>query len=237
MSSNEDDCPFGVAYEVADQPVKAGPYDSPQCDESAVTLRLAGSVGDFDCPVSETFNLGTEHGILAQHMRKAITSREPVKINLQPDHTLASWSRASRNRGYRDNCKEAIIFPASCTAFQNVRALVIVGIAPRRPFDEAYQGFIRDVQKCLADQAFAISCMEAKAIEKRKSHDRAREESEIHTRELELRRKEAMIANGKLEGIVAMAETIDVGFFDYWPTGELIQGNVHHVCRLSRAGS
>ncbi|KAI4738620.1 hypothetical protein E4T50_10910 [Aureobasidium sp. EXF-12298] len=67
--------------------------------------------------------------------------------------------------------------------------------------------------------------MEAKEVEKRKSNDRAREEAEIHTRELELRRKEAMIANGKLEGVVAMAETIDVGFFDYWPTGELIQGN------------
>jgi hypothetical protein len=233
LSSNEDDFPFAVAYEVADQPVKAVAYDSPQRDEGSVTLHLAGSVGDFDCPLPEDVNLGTEHGKLVQYMRKAITSREPVRVNLQADDTLAYWSRSSENRGYKDSCKEAIIFPASCTAFQNVRALVVVGIAPRRPFDDVYQGFIRDVQKCIADQAFAISCMEAKEIEKRKSNDRAWEEAEIHTRELELRRKEAMIANGKLEGVVAMAETIDVGFFDYWPTGELIQGNVHHAYRLS----
>jgi hypothetical protein len=236
LSSNEDDFPFAVAYEVADQPVKAVAYDSPQRDEGSVTLRLAGSVGDFDCPLSEDVNLGTEHGTLVQYMRKAITSREPVRVNLQADDTLAYWSRSSKNRGYKDSCKEAIIFPASCTAFQNVRALVVVGIAPRRPFDDVYQGFIRDVQKCIADQAFAISCMEAKEIEKRKSNDRAREEAEIHTRELELRRKEVMIANGKLEGVVAMAETIDVGFFDYWPTGELIQGNVHHAYRLLLSG-
>jgi len=237
ISANEDDFPLGVVYEVADQPAKAVAYDSPQRDESAVTLSLAGSVGEFDSPVSETLNLGTEHGTLAKHMRKAITSREPVKISFGVDDTLASWSRASKNRGYRDICKEAIIFPTSCTAFQNVRALVIVGIAPRRPFDEAYQGFIREVQKCIADRAFAISCLEAKAVEKRKAAERTREEAEIHTRELELRRRETMIANGKLKGVVTMAETIDVGFFDYWPTGELIQGNVSSILRLSRCGN
>jgi len=46
-----------------------------------------------------------------------------------------------------------------------------------------------------------------------------------------------MIANGKLEGVVTMAETIDVGFFDYWPTGELIQGNVHRFFCQSEAES
>lgn len=192
-----------------------------------MTLRLAGSVGDFDCALSANLNLGTEHGMLAQHMRKAITLREPVKVSIQAEDTLAYWRQASKTRGYGDSCKEKIIFPASCTAFQNVRAVVIVGIALRRSFDEVYQGFIRDVQKYISDQAFAISCMEAKKIEKRKASDRAREEAEIHARELQLRRKEAVIANGKLEGIVAMAETIDAGFFDYLPSGEPIQGNVH----------
>jgi hypothetical protein len=226
LSSNEDDFPFGVSYQVADQPVIGGPYDSPQRDESSISLHVAGSVGNFDCPLPESVNLGKENGTLAEHMRKAITSREPVKINIQNDETLAYWSRASRSRGYKDSCKEAIIFPASCTAFQDVRALVIVGIAPRRPFDELYQGFIRDVQKCIADQAFAISCMEAKEFEKRKASERALEETEIHLRELEIRKKEVMIANGKLEGVVNISDTIDVGFFDFLPTGELIHGNV-----------
>jgi hypothetical protein len=36
---------------------------------------------------------------------------------------------------------------------------------------------------------------------------------------------------------VAMAETIDVGFFDYWPTGELIQGNVDLSFHLLRSAS
>jgi hypothetical protein len=226
LSSNEDDFPFGVLYQVADQPVKGGPYDSPQRDESSVTLHVAGSVGDFDCHLPESVDLGKENGILAQQMRKAITSREPVKINIQNDKDLAYWSRASKSRGYKDSCKEAIIFPASGTAFQNVKALVIVGIAPRRPFDEVYQGFIRNVQKCIADQAFAISCMEAKEFEKRKASERAREDTEIHMRELEIRKKEIMIANGKLEGVVNISDTIDVGFFDFLPTGELIHGNV-----------
>lgn len=232
FTSNEADFPFGIVYEIEEQPASGIPYDSPQRDESSVTLRFAGSVGDFDTPLPENINLGTERSMLAQNMRKAITSREPVKLSMDGDDTLAYWCRASRNRAYKDNCKEAIIFPASCTPFQNVKAVVIVGIAPRRPFDEAYQGFIRDVQKNIADQAFAISCMAAKQIEKQKAADRAREEAEIHSRELELRRKEAMIANGKLEGVVTMAETIDVGFFDYWPTGELIQGNVRRTLRL-----
>jgi hypothetical protein len=226
ISSNEDDFPFGIVYEVDDQSPPGVPYDSPQRDDSAVKLRLTGSVGEFDSPLPESLNLGTEHSTLAHHMRKAITSREPVGIRLENDDTSAHWCRASRARGYKDESKKAIIFPASCTAFQHVKALVVLGIAPRRPFDEVYQGFIQEVQKCIADQAFAISCMEAREIEKRKRVERAREEAEIHSRELALRKQEAMIANGKLEGVVAMAETIDVGFFDYLPSGELIQGNV-----------
>jgi hypothetical protein len=237
LSFNGDDFPFGVVYEVDDQSFPGVAYDSPQRDDSAVALHLAGSVGDFDEPLPESLDLGTERGILAHHMRKAITSREPVTIQLDVDESLGYWCRASRTRGYGDSCKEAIIFPASCTAFQHVKALVVLGIAPRRPFDEAYRAFIREVQKCIADQAFAISCMQAREIEKRKRSERAREEAEIHSRELQLRKKEAMIANGKLEGVVAMAETIDVGFFDYWPTGELIQGNVDLSFHLLRSAS
>jgi hypothetical protein len=227
LSSNEDDFPLGIVYQVDGLPAEEIPYDSAQHDESAVTLHLAGSVGDFDCTLPEELNLRTEDGMLAHYMRKAITSREPVRISIRDNDALAHWRRASKSRGYRDSCKEAVIFPASCTAFQDVKALVIVGVVSRRPFDEVYQGFIRDVQKCIADQAFAISCMEAKAIEKRKASDRAREDAEIHSRELQLREKEATIANRKLEGIVAMAETIDVGFFEFLPSGILIQGNVH----------
>jgi hypothetical protein len=228
FSSDEDDFPFGIFYEIDDQLPPGIPYDSPQRDDSAVNLHLTGSMGEFDSPLPEDLNLGTEHSTLAHHMRKAITSREPVTIRLEDDDKSAHWCRASRTRGYKDDSKEAIIFPASCTAFQHVKALVVLGIAPRRPFDEAYEGFIRDIQKCIADQAFAISCMEARETEKRKRAERAREEAEIHSRELRLRKKEAMIAHGKLEGVVSMAETIDVGFFDYLPSGELIQGN---VCR------
>lgn len=92
--------------------VSGVPYDNPQREESAVTLRLAGSLGDFDCPLPENIKLGTENGTLAQHMRKAITSREPVEISIQADGTLAYWSRALRSRGYKDSCKEADV--ASC---------------------------------------------------------------------------------------------------------------------------
>ncbi|CAD0108408.1 unnamed protein product [Aureobasidium uvarum] len=158
-------------------------------------------------------------------MRKAITSREPVKIQATDDTMLAEWCNASQNRGYGDKCKQAIIFTASSTAFYGVKALVVIGIAPRRPYDEAYQAWMREVQKQIAESTFAITCIEAREAEKRKASDRAREEAELNSKKLQLRQREVIIAKEKTKTVLAMAETIDVGFFDYLPTGELIQAN------------
>ncbi|KAH0391852.1 putative histidine kinase HHK19p, partial [Aureobasidium melanogenum] len=68
-------------------------------------------------------------------------------------------------------------------------------------------------------------CVEAREIERRKASERAREEAEINLRELQLREREAILANSRMKSVLAIADTIDVGFFDYLPTGELIEGN------------
>lgn len=225
MTSSQLDIPFAVAYSVEDQPTNGVVFDSPSREDGEVNLRLEGSVGDFDCSLPTSLDLGAGTDALTQHMRTAITSREPVKVRAKDDDMLAAWCQASEHRGCGDKCKEAIIFPTSYTSFQGVKALLVVGIAPRRPFDEGYQAWIREVQKCITDFAFRIVCAEAKEVEKQVTSDRAREIAEIRERELLLREKETKIANTKMTSVLAMAETIDVGFFDYLPTGELIQGN------------
>ncbi|KAH0175340.1 putative histidine kinase HHK19p, partial [Aureobasidium melanogenum] len=225
FSASELDFPFAAVYKVEDQLIKESVLDSPRRDEGDVSLRLAGSVGDFECPLPELLDLGTLEDTLAQRMREAITSREPVNIRATEDVMLAEWCQASRNRGYGDKCKQAVIFPTSYSAFHGVKAVVVVGVAPRRPFDEAYQSWIREVQKCIADYAFTIACVEAREIERRKASERAREEAEINLRELQLREREAILANSRMKSVLAIADTIDVGFFDYLPTGELIEGN------------
>ncbi|KAI4715899.1 hypothetical protein E4T48_07905 [Aureobasidium sp. EXF-10727] len=226
LDSSEHDIPFAVVYEVENQQNKDVVFDSPQSDEGDVTLRLAGSVGDFDCSsLLERLELGLSKGILSQRMREAITSREPVMIQAADDAMLSDWCRASRNRGYGDECKRAVVFSTSSTMFHAVNALVVIGIAPRRPYDQAYQAWIREIQKRIANYALTITCTEARELEKRKAADRALEEADINRKELQFHEKEAIEANAKTKSILAMAETIDVGFFDYLPTGELIQGN------------
>ncbi|KAH0044499.1 putative histidine kinase HHK19p, partial [Aureobasidium melanogenum] len=225
FSASELDFPFAAVYKVEDQLIKESVLDSPRRDEGDVSLRLAGSVGDFECPLPLLLDLGTLEDTLAQRMREAITSRSPVNIRATEDVMLAEWCQASRNRGYGDKCKQAVVFPTSYSAFHGVKAVVVVGVAPRRPFDEAYQSWIREVQKCIADYAFTIACVESREIERRKASERAREEAEINLRELQLREREAILANSRMKSVLAIADTIDVGFFDYLPTGELIEGN------------
>jgi len=209
FSSSDADIPWSVVYEVDDQPKKDILSDSPPRDESDVVLHLAGTVGDFDCLVPEVLDLETRDGRLSQRMRKAITSREFTRISAHEDDMVADWCRASSKRGYGDMCKEVVIFPASCTGFHSVKALVMVGIAPRRPFDGMYQAWIRETQQYIADQAFAIACVEAREVEKQKALDHAREEAEITQRELRLQKEEAKIALTKYDSVLAMAETVE----------------------------
>ncbi|THX48521.1 hypothetical protein D6D06_09049 [Aureobasidium pullulans] len=225
LSTSEIDVPFLIVYEVDGQPVKDFLSDSPRRDESDVTLRLVGKVGDFDCSVPEVLDLAFKEDMLSRHMRNAINSREATRIRTRDDDMVADWCRASRKRGYGETCKEMIIFPTSCLSYHSVRGLIILGIASRRPLDEAYSAWIRNLQQYIADKAFAIARTEAREAERRKASDRAREVADINRRELALRKKEAEIAQGKYNSVLTMAETIDVGFFDYLPTGELMKGN------------
>lgn len=73
-------------------------------------------------------------------------------------------------RGFGDPCYQAIVLPVRLTDEDRVLAVLVLGIAPRRIYDNEYQAFVRTLNRQLATLLASITLYES---EVRRSRDAA----------------------------------------------------------------
>lgn len=203
FSESPDEFPFAMIYAVETQDAQR----NAKADRAVLTLQE--HVGEFGCPLPRVLVFGSSKQAYTECVRRAISSRSPVKTNI-PDNTLpVEWCRALANRGCHDPCNEAVIFTSSVTPSLENRAVLVVGVTPRKPSDHAYQTWIREIQRCIADRAAEILAREAREAEAHQAEVRAQNEIDIRDRERDLQKEKVIIADGKVQRVMQMAETIE----------------------------
>lgn len=79
-----------------------------------------------------------------------MTTREPTML-VSKDGTLPqSLLEGIEWRGYGEPCREAIIFPVRPTNGESVLGFLLLGINPRRPYDDDYKSFVYMLDRQLA---------------------------------------------------------------------------------------
>jgi hypothetical protein len=68
-------------------------------------------------------------------------TREPTKLQTRDGTLLESLMEGREWRGFREPCREAVIFPVRPTIGENVLGFLLMGVNPRRPYDDAYMSF------------------------------------------------------------------------------------------------
>lgn len=87
-------------------------------------------------------------------------TREPTKIQTRDGTLPESLIEGIQWRGFEEPCREAIIFPVRPTNAEAVMAFLLIGVNPRRPYDEDYHHFVNILNRQLSTSLASIMLYE-----------------------------------------------------------------------------
>lgn len=213
LSLADQDIPFAVLYCADSQVVRDSETGAVRRDVNVCNFHLEGSVGTFSTPPSARIQLNSTENWIAK-LREASSSHESVLLKSIEGALPDNFCSASTNRCHGDHCDEAIVLPSTLAHNEDIYCLLIVGIAPRRPFDDVYQYWVRTLNQTLANLVATVTIAEQRAFSRENELLRVTKEREIFTKELSLKKQEAALATGKIQrmlGIMQSAKSV-IGF-------------------------
>jgi PAS domain-containing protein len=157
FSRNGKDIPFALLYSTEDNSSDTASNttrfsgDNQQC-----TLR--GSVGlPKDSPAGPVhLNFSRDYGF-TPYFRQAVTAREPVIVTFEDGSAAAELVRGIQWKGFGDPCKAAAICPLNPTSSEdNILGFLVIGLNPRRPYNDDYHEFILVASRLLSTSLTSI---------------------------------------------------------------------------------
>lgn len=207
LSDRPEDFPIAAVYSTRTSPESSGQQEGPGEEKRA--YHLEGTLGDFDPDVfPSTFQFPSDASDpRLQPLQQAITTKSQVMLNID-NNLLESWSRGSSLRGTRDRCTDVVICPSSLTRYQNVEALLVIGLPTREVLDEAHHQHIQQVQREFADAVNSIMASTEAAYRRRDNARRHQLERDLLAKELDLRQKEAELATLQTEKVLKVIDEV-----------------------------
>jgi hypothetical protein len=111
-----------------------------------LSFLLSGTVGSFPaappCKLEPNIDQKWVQGFF-----RSVNTHAPVVL-LAKDGTLPlEMQQASKDRCYGDACHQAVVLPSAWNRITDVHAVLIVGLAPRVPYDRSYQAWIKTLHR------------------------------------------------------------------------------------------
>ncbi|KAK4124812.1 putative histidine kinase group protein [Parathielavia appendiculata] len=223
------DIPLAILYKVENDP-EATAADAPDAQNPAKICQLAGTLGvPENHPIApELVNLRTSDEALAHSFRQAIAARHPTLLRTSDGTLPPSLLEGLQWRGFEgDACREAVICPIRPTKQEDVMGFLLLGINPRRPYDNDYRQFISLLSQKLSTSLASIVLLEEEARRGRNAAEQAKFDKAMLQEKLEVQTKEA---NESIQKFEAVAEFIPVGMCIMEVVDENeIQGNITYA--------
>lgn len=164
------------------------------------------TVGHGGCP-SVLDMLNDDQSCFSPAFRKAASQQQPLLLLRELDKTLPEGQKFP-SRMYRDHCSQALVYALRPTANGTTYGFIVIGLNPRRPYDEEYQQFCGLLGRQLAASvASAILYGEEVNRVQRELEQAAANEARL-SRELALQRER-----------VERSETRFAKFMEFAPVG------------------
>lgn len=162
LEENEYDTPFVVIYSVTGDP--GSDASSMQSDSSGASKQcvLEGSLGLPDhhpaAPAQVDLKGGTE--FFAHAFRTAMKSEKPVLLQAEDGTLDATLLEGVEWRGFGDPCTAAVCCPIHLTGSGSVLGFLLMGVNPRRPYDDDYDLFVQLLSRQLATSMASVVLFE-----------------------------------------------------------------------------
>lgn len=152
LDANPRDIPFALLYSVGED--DEGDYSSSASDSSISlkTCHFEGSIGVPEGHKATPQQLDLKRSLegFVPSFREAMRTREPTLLRVRDGTLPEVLLEGIEWRGFGDPCREAIIFPVRPTNADNVLAFLVLGVNPRRPYDDEYRAFSTMVNRQLS---------------------------------------------------------------------------------------
>jgi len=201
ISRGDGDIAFAAVFYADSELIHEKETDFVYKEVSAQEFLLAGSVGSFPTPLPAKINRSSGQTWI-ETLFKAVDTHSAELLQPLP----LEMSHASRNRCYGDDCLQAVILPSVLDRAASVHAVLIVGLAPRRPYDSSYQAWIRTLHHKFCNDVASITISEARVLAKANDNKRLARKKEGFAKVVHLKQQEAALATGKIRRMLEIME-------------------------------
>ncbi|PKS12843.1 hypothetical protein jhhlp_001055 [Lomentospora prolificans] len=220
LESNGYDIPFALIYSAKDASSSDSSARDPG-DRDSSQLTLEGSLGfPSDHPAAaKQIDLNTSDIGFAPYLRKALDAEEwPIMLSAEEGSLPSSLLDGIEPRGFEDPCHKAIILRlrASPSESDAVAAFVVLGLNPRRPYDDDFQLFINLLARQLETSIASLTLLEEEVRRGRTAAMIAAQDKQKLSKQLIQRTQEAVESEYRF---TRMAEFAPVGMFIADPAG------------------
>ncbi|KAL2278725.1 hypothetical protein FJTKL_14282 [Diaporthe vaccinii] len=213
MKYNEWDIPFALIYSVTEDSESEVSSMHSGSVVNPPQIYLEGSIGiSADHPAATpSIDLRTSEEGFAPYMRRSMAQPTVPIVLSKDDGTLPqSLIEGIQWRGFGDPSRNIVIFPVHPTTGESVVGFVVMGINPRRPYNDDYRLFINLLCRQLATSMASVVLFEEEIKRGQQAARLAALDRQQLSYQLRLRTQEAVESEYKF---TRMAEFAPVGIF------------------------
>jgi hypothetical protein len=167
-------------------------------------------------------DLKTSDEGFAPYLRESMKTDKPILLTTE-DNTLSSdLIEGLEWRGWGDPCRSAVVCSIHLTTGDNILGFLVMGINPRRPYDDDYSLFIQLLSRQLATSMASVVLFEDEIRRGQRAARLAALDRQELSKQLDLRTQEAVESETKF---TRMAEFAPVGMFIADSTGKITYSN------------
>ncbi|CAI6081042.1 unnamed protein product [Clonostachys chloroleuca] len=213
LEYNEYDVPFALLYSLKDD-AESEVSSLHSASLHSTQLCLEGSIGvTADHPVAvESLDLRSSDEGFAPYMRQCMASGGGAAVLSTEDGTLpADLIEGLDWKGFGDPCRTIIVFPVlPTTVGDSVVGFIVMGVNPRRPYDDDYKLFINLLARQLATSMASVVLFEEEIKRGQRAARLAALDRQELLMQLQLKSQEAVDIEYRF---TRMAEFSPVGMF------------------------
>ncbi|KAJ4380375.1 hypothetical protein N0V85_008785 [Neurospora sp. IMI 360204] len=217
------DIPLAILYSV--EAFEEGSAMKIGSDGPAKQCRLAGALGVPEGhPIAQTaINLSTNEHALAPALREAVTAHQPLLLQIKDGTLPQEYLRGLQTRGFKDDpCRAVVIMPIRPTKKEDAMGLLLLGLNPRRPYDNDYRQYILLLSQKLTTSLASVVLLEEEARRGRNAAEQAAYDQAMLKEKLAVQTKEA---NESIKMFEALVEFVPVGMCFGDPQGNITFAN------------
>lgn len=212
LTENDFDTPIVMLYSVNDEN-----------DSDSSSLHSSSLLGSKQCYLEGSLGVPAGHQAAPDQIdlkdgqegfgpvfREVMKTDKPAVISIGSDDLPSSMMEGIEWRGFGDPCREIVICPIHPTTGENILGFLIMGINPRRPYDDDYNLFVQLLSRQLATSLASVVLFEEEIRRGQRAARLAAEDRYHLSTQLAARTQEARESETRF---TRMAELSPAGLF------------------------